>query len=196
MVRSPCCETKFQVVVAAFDHAIVAQALIDLDDLCCGSERARCAGGEKPDANWRLLRAASGQAAAPPRRVMNSRRFMQSIPDRIILGRKCRPSGIIGRVSRPDMPVGGQFHVRRSLEIQDKFTAAATHTPRPRWVRLGNPPTEHMFSGPRKRTSRQRRSSNAASTARPWSVSGVARRGRARSGRAPYGSVACVKGGL
>ncbi len=35
-------------------------------------------------------RAASGHAAAaPPRSVMNSRRFMQSIPDRIILGRKC-----------------------------------------------------------------------------------------------------------
>src|ERR1700686_4032173 len=45
-----------------------------------------------------------------------------------------RPSGIIGRVSRPDMPVCGLFHVHRALEIQGKFTGAAMHTPRPSWV--------------------------------------------------------------
>jgi hypothetical protein len=58
-----------------------------------------------------------------------------------------RPSGIIGRVSRPDMPVCGQFQVRRALEIQDKFTGAATHTPRPSRVKTGKPQSEQMFSG-------------------------------------------------
>src|ERR1700676_4933641 len=48
-----------------------------------------------------------------------------------------RPSGIIGRVSRPDMPVCGLFHVRGAPEIQGKFTGAAMHTPRPSWVRCG-----------------------------------------------------------
>jgi hypothetical protein len=45
-----------------------------------------------------------------------------------------RPSGIIGRVSRPDMPACGLFHVRRALEIQGNFTGAAMHTRRPSWV--------------------------------------------------------------
>ena len=40
-----------------------------------------------------------------------------------------RPSGRIGRVSRPDMPVWGQFYVCRALEIRDNFTGAAMHTP-------------------------------------------------------------------
>ncbi len=42
-----------------------------------------------------------------------------------------RPSGIIAGVSRPDMAVCGLFHVRRALEIEDKFTGAAMHTWRP-----------------------------------------------------------------
>jgi hypothetical protein len=53
-----------------------------------------------------------------------------------------RPRGIIARVSRPDMPVCGQFHVRRALEIRDNFMGAAMRTPLPRWVRFGLGPAQ------------------------------------------------------
>src|ERR1700674_210739 len=70
-----------------------------------------------------------------------------------------RPNGIVGRVSRPDIPVCGQFHVRRVLEIQDKFTGAAMHTPRPSRVTSGKAQREQMFSGcPPKADLLQRRS--------------------------------------
>jgi hypothetical protein len=48
-----------------------------------------------------------------------------------------RPNGIIGRVSRPAVPVCGQFHVRKPLEIQGNFMRAAMHTQRPTWVKTG-----------------------------------------------------------
>jgi hypothetical protein len=52
-------------------------------------------------------RAANGQvAAAPPRSLMNWRRFMQSIPDRSPWKGIPHLSGIIGRVSRPDAVCG------------------------------------------------------------------------------------------
>jgi hypothetical protein len=50
-----------------------------------------------------------------------------------------RPGGIIGRVSRPDMPVCGQFHVHRALKIWDNFTGAAMRSPLPNRVNTGLP---------------------------------------------------------
>jgi hypothetical protein len=48
-----------------------------------------------------------------------------------------RACGVIGRVSRPEMPVCGQFHGCGVHKIRDKFAGAVMHTRRPGWVRCG-----------------------------------------------------------
>jgi hypothetical protein len=51
------------------------------------------------------------------------------------------------------MPVCGQFHVRRALEIRGKFTSAAMHIQGPVRVKTRNPQREQNLSAvPRKPT--------------------------------------------